>query len=113
MKILWFFEESITYHSISSRTFKLSLVKKLLELNESSILRRWCLQHFYKWYGNENSFTSIQVYETFKMDNVVNIPSDVDDIYYCYKMPRIIVKIEGRGNGIRTIISNLKRVELS
>ncbi|GAW82800.1 eukaryotic translation initiation factor 5 [Plasmodium gonderi] len=43
----------------------------------------------------------------------INIPRDRNDPNYRYKMPKLISKIEGRGNGIRTNISNMGEIARS
>eukprot|EP00954_Amorphochlora_amoebiformis_P028385 1391572-Amorphochlora_amoeboformis.AAC.1 len=40
-------------------------------------------------------------------DNMINIGGDETDVSYRYKMPKLKAKIEGRGNGIRTIVPNM------
>lgn len=44
---------------------------------------------------------------------VVNIPRDVKDEFYRYKMPALIAKVEGRGNGIKTVIVNMSDIAKS
>ncbi|KAI0073730.1 eukaryotic translation initiation factor 5 [Panus rudis PR-1116 ss-1] len=44
------------------------------------------------------------------MAAVVNIRRDVDDKFYRYRMPLLMTKIEGKGNGIKTVIPNMSDV---
>ncbi|KDQ54984.1 hypothetical protein JAAARDRAFT_196352 [Jaapia argillacea MUCL 33604] len=40
----------------------------------------------------------------------VNVRRDVDDKFYRYRMPLLMTKIEGKGNGIKTVIPNMSDV---
>ncbi|KAG1821898.1 domain found in IF2B/IF5-domain-containing protein [Suillus subaureus] len=41
---------------------------------------------------------------------IVNIRRDVDDKFYRYRMPLLLTKIEGKGNGIKTVVPNMADV---
>ncbi|KAL2256752.1 hypothetical protein VTK26DRAFT_1175 [Humicola hyalothermophila] len=44
---------------------------------------------------------------------LVNVRRDVSDPFYRYKMERLVTKIEGKGNGIKTVVVNLSSVAQS
>jgi len=44
------------------------------------------------------------------MSALINVNREVDDEFFRYKMPRIIAKVEGKGNGIKTVIVNMADV---
>lgn len=43
----------------------------------------------------------------------VNINRNLDDQFYRYKMPKLIAKVEGKGNGIKTVIVNMPEIAKS
>lgn len=45
--------------------------------------------------------------------SLINVRRDVSDTYYRYKMERLQTKIEGKGNGIKTVVVNLTSVAAS
>ncbi|KAN0083020.1 Domain found in IF2B/IF5 domain containing protein [Elaphomyces granulatus] len=47
------------------------------------------------------------------MATTVNIRRDVTDPFYRYKMEKLLSKIEGKGNGIKTVVVNLNSVAQS
>lgn len=40
----------------------------------------------------------------------INVNRNVTDAFYRYKMPRLIAKVEGKGNGIKTVIVNMSEI---
>jgi hypothetical protein len=46
-------------------------------------------------------------------DAVLPILKDNNDLYYRYKMPKLTAKIEGSGNGIKTVLTNMSAISKS
>ena len=44
---------------------------------------------------------------------MLNINGNASDLYYRYKMPHLCLKEEGKGNGLKTLISNATEVSKS
>ena len=40
----------------------------------------------------------------------LNVNRAVADPFYRYKMPKLSAKVEGKGNGIKTVISNMSEI---
>ena len=40
----------------------------------------------------------------------LNVNREVQDAFYRYKMPRLMAKVEGKGNGVKTVIPNMPEV---
>ncbi len=43
----------------------------------------------------------------------VNIPRSVEDVHHRYQMPMMKLKIEGKGNGITTVVENVDAIAKS
>ena len=41
---------------------------------------------------------------------MININRQTNDMFYRYKMPKLLAKVEGTGNGIKTVLVNLSAI---
>jgi len=44
---------------------------------------------------------------------LLNVNREIQDTFYRYKMPSIIAKVEGKGNGVKTVIVNMSEIARS
>jgi len=64
------------------------------------------IEHYITFKNN----ISIYCKDSKKKMPIVNIPKSVQDQHYRYKRETLELKIEGKGNGIKTVITNMKEV---
>lgn len=43
----------------------------------------------------------------------INVNRSLSDQFYRYKMPKLVAKVEGKGNGIKTVIVNMVEISKS
>lgn len=43
-------------------------------------------------------------------DTFIPLLRDTKDIHYRYKMPKLTAKVEGSGNGIKTVLTNMAAI---
>jgi len=63
-----------------------------------------CLLNSYFFYSNYNYYNLVYCDEVMAC---VNVNRSLSDQFYRYKMPKILAKVEGKGNGIKTVIVNM------
>ena len=61
------------------------------------------LQFFFLTTGKQEQQKSIAM-------SALNVNRNVSDAFYRYKMPRLLAKVEGKGNGIKTVIVNMTEI---
>lgn len=44
---------------------------------------------------------------------MINVNRQTNDMFYRYKMPKLIAKVEGTGNGIKTVLVNATAIAKS
>ncbi|CDW58076.1 eukaryotic translation initiation factor 5 [Trichuris trichiura] len=57
-----------------------------------------------------NSALKVTTTKRLKIEQPFNINRNVDDTFYRYKMPRLLAKVEGKGNGIKTVVANMSEI---
>jgi translation initiation factor 5 len=41
---------------------------------------------------------------------MINVNRQTHDMFYRYKMPKLVAKVEGTGNGIKTVLVNITAI---
>jgi translation initiation factor 5 len=44
---------------------------------------------------------------------MINVNRQTNDMFYRYKMPKLLAKVEGTGNGIKTVVVNATAIAKS
>src|SRR5690606_21900202 len=70
-------------------------------------------QHFSSISSTLPLFSSLSIDNTAKIANLINVRRDIKDSFYRYEMEPLRTTIDGKGNGIKTVVVNLSSVAQS